>query len=111
MSVPEVKALVFDVFGTVVDWRSSIIHEGQSLGAAKGISNDWESFADDWRGKYRPFMDKVRGGELPWTNLDGLHRMALDELLAEHGITGLTETEKDNFNRAWHRLTRFHRPL
>lgn len=104
MNVPQVKALVFDVFGTVVDWRSSIIHEGQKLGAAKGITADWESFADGWRGKYRPFMDKVRNGELPWINLDGLHRMALDELLAEHGITSLTEPEKDDLNRAWHRL-------
>ena len=104
MNVPQVKALVFDVFGTVVDWRSSIIHEGQELGAAKGINADWEAFADDWRGKYRPFMDKVRNGQLPWTNLDELHRMALDELLAEHRITILTEPEKDHLNRAWHRL-------
>ena len=67
MDVSEVKALVFDVFGTVVDWRSSIIEEGQSLGAAKGIKADWGSFAVAWRGKYQPMMDKVRRGELPWT--------------------------------------------
>ena len=104
MDVSQVKALVFDVFGTVVDWRSSIIEEGQKLGAAKGISRDWEAFADAWRGKYRPFMDKVRRGQLPWTNLDGLHRMGLNELLAEYEITSLMESEKADFNRAWHRL-------
>ena len=104
MDASEVKALVFDVFGTVVDWRSSIIEEGQKLGAANGIKADWGSFADEWRGKYQPMMDKVRRGELPWTNLDALHRMGLEELLAEYEITGLSESEKDHFNRAWHRL-------
>ena len=89
MDASDVNALVFDVFGTVVDWRSSIIEEGQRLGAAKGIKADWEPFADAWRGKYQPMTDKVRRGELPWTNLDSLHRMGLDELLAEYEITGL----------------------
>jgi 2-haloacid dehalogenase len=100
-----VKALTFDVFGTVVDWRSSIIREGQRLGQAKGIEADWARFADAWRGGYGPAMDRVRKGELPWTNIDTLHRMILDRLLGEFRITGLTESEKEEFNRAWHRLT------
>ncbi len=104
MVASQVKALVFDVFGTVVDWRSSIAGEGRKLGQEKGITADWEAFADAWRGKYQPFMAKVRSGELPWTKLDELHRMALEEVLAEFGITNLTEDDKSDFNRAWHRL-------
>ena len=99
-----VKALVFDVFGTVVDWRTSIIQECRQLGDARGIELDWGLFADAWRGKYGPFMNKVRHRELPWTNLDALHRMALEELLVEHKIDNLSELEKAELNRAWHRL-------
>jgi len=99
-----VKALTFDVFGTVVDWRNSLIREGEALGKAKGWSVDWARFADSWRGMYQPMLSKVRGGEMPWTKLDDLHRMSLDRLLVEFGITGLTEAEIDHFNRAWHRL-------
>ena len=104
MAIPQVDALVFDVFGTVVDWRTSVADEGRMLGKTKGITADWEAFADAWRGKYQPFMGKVRSGELPWTKLDMLHRMGLDEVLTEFGITSLTEDEKIDLNRAWHRL-------
>ncbi|MCH7652272.1 MAG: haloacid dehalogenase type II [Chloroflexi bacterium] len=100
-----IKALTFDVFGTVVDWRSSITREGRRLGEARGIDLDWSAFADDWRAGYGPSMSRVRKGELPWTNIDALHRMVLDELLEKHGVTGLTEEEKVDFNKAWHRLT------
>lgn len=99
-----VKALVFDTFGTVVDWRGSIIAEGTAWGQAKGLSIDWARFADRWRNGYAPAMEKVRKGELPWTKLDALHRMLLDDLLQEFGIKGLTEEEKDHWNRVWHRL-------
>ena len=79
-----VRAMVFDVFGTVVDWRSSLIREGQSLAEAKGISHvDWAEFADAWRDAYGPSMARVRSGELPWTKIDVLHRMVLDELLTD----------------------------
>ena len=98
------KALVFDTFGTVVDWRGSIIAEGRAWGKAKGLDIDWASFADRWRAGYAPSMDKVRKGELPWTKLDVLHRAILDELLKDLRITGLTEEEKDQWNRVWHRL-------
>jgi 2-haloacid dehalogenase len=104
MDTASVKALTFDVFGTVVDWRGSIIREGEKLGKAKGIKADWAKFADAWRGGYRPSMDRVRRGELPWTNIDALHRMILDGLLTEFKLTGLSEAEVDHLNRAWHRL-------
>ena len=78
-----VKALVFDTFGTVVDWRSSIIAEGTAWGKAKGLQVNWTEFTDKWRMGYGPSMDKVRGGELPWTRLDDLHRLILDQLLLE----------------------------
>jgi 2-haloacid dehalogenase len=96
--------LTFDVFGTVVDWRSTIIREGQALGARKELVVDWEAFADAWRAGYGPSMNRVRQGELPWTNIDGLHRLILDELLARFGIEGLSEAEVDDLNRVWHRL-------
>jgi 2-haloacid dehalogenase len=99
-----IKALTFDIFGTVVDWRSSIIEEGRALGRNKNIDTDWETFADSWRGKYQPSMSRVRDGQAPWTNLDSLHRASLDALLEEFGIGGLSEQDKDHLNRAWHRL-------
>ena len=100
----DVQALIFDVFGTVVDWRSSIIREGQLLSARKGFDVNWAEFADRWRGGYGPAMNKVRTGELPWTKIDDLHRMVLDELVVEFGLSGMTEQELDHFNKAWHRL-------
>jgi 2-haloacid dehalogenase len=100
-----IKALTFDVFGTVVDWRGSLIEEGKRLGRRKKIKADWAAFADAWRGGYRPAMDRVRRGDLAWTNIDGLHRIILDGLLPRFNLEGLTEAEKDHLNRAWHRLT------
>jgi len=99
------KALLFDTFGTVVDWRGSIIEEGRVWGKAKRFEIDWGSFADRWRAGYAPSMDKVRKGQLPWTKLDDLHRMILDELLMEFRMMpALSEDEKDHLNRVWHRL-------
>lgn len=100
-----VKALVFDVFGTVVDWRSSIIRELETFGRAKGIAADWTALADDWRAGYMPSMNRVRTGELPWATIDELHRITLDALLIKHGVAGLSEAERDHLNRAWHRLS------
>lgn len=104
MDLSTVKALTFDVFGTVVDWRSGIAREGEALGRARGLAVDWTRFADAWRALYQPTMERVRGGQLPWTRLDDLHRMSLDRLLSEFGIKGLSETDIDHLNRAWHRL-------
>jgi 2-haloacid dehalogenase len=98
-----VKVLVFDTFGTVVDWRSVVIEEGTQLSKARSVSVDWPAFADEWRGAYAPSMNRVRKGELPWTKLDVLHRMSLDELLTKHNVTTLSEAEKVEFNKVWHR--------
>jgi len=100
----DVQALLFDVFGTVVDWRSSIIDELTRFGAGKGIAADWAEFSDDWRRLYQPAMEEVRSGRRAWTILDVLHRESLDTLLAKYNIAGLSEAEKDHINRVWHRL-------
>ena len=97
------RALAFDTFGTVVDWRSSIIRELELFGDQHGVQRDWDAFADAWRGGYPPAMDRVRRGELPWTKIDGLHRMILVDLLAEAGITA-GDDAIDHLNLAWHRL-------
>src|SRR5829696_2131392 len=94
MAASGMKALAFDVFGTVVDWRSAVIRNGEELGRKKDLEVDWAAFADEWRGRYAPSMDRVRRGEKPWTNLDALHRDSLEELLGEFGIKGLAEEEK-----------------
>jgi 2-haloacid dehalogenase len=104
MNAVPVSALIFDVFGTVVDWRGSVIREGEELGRKKNLDVDWAAFADEWRGRYAPSMDRVRRGELPWTNLDALHRASLEELLEEFGVEGLSEEEIDHLNKVWHRL-------
>jgi len=98
-----IGALVFDVFGTVVDWRSSVIEEGRTLGARHGWNVDWGAFADAWRAGYPAAMDRVRRGELPWMNIDALHRLLLDGLLAERALP-LPADEAEDFNRVWHRL-------
>jgi 2-haloacid dehalogenase len=102
--LPDVKAIGFDVFGTVVDWRTSITREGEAFGRAHELNVDWLKFAVAWRNLYQPMMNKVRNGEIGWTKLDDLHRMALDQLMKEFGITGLAEADVDHLNRAWHRL-------
>lgn len=99
-----VKALIFDTFGTVVDWRGSIIAEGESYWRPRGLELDWASFADAWRAGYGPAMNRVRSGELPWTRLDDLHRMRLDEILAEFGAHHLPEEQRRHLNKVWHRL-------
>jgi 2-haloacid dehalogenase len=103
-AIDAVKALTFDVFGTVVDWRSSLVREGRTLSERFGIQADWEAFADAWRALYQPSMDRVRRGEREWTRLDDLHRESLDELVERFRLTGLDEAELDHLNRAWHRL-------
>lgn len=97
------KALAFDVFGTVVDWRSSIIGELEAFGKSHGLQRDWPVFADNWRAGYAPAMDRVRRGELPWTRIDDLHRAILVSLLEEAGVEAGPD-ELDHLNRAWHRL-------
>lgn len=99
-----VEALTFDVFGTVVDWRGSIIREGRLLSREKGIEVDWAELADRWRAGYGPAMNRVRTGEIPWATIDELHRMILDDLVGEFGLEELSADELDELNRVWHRL-------
>jgi len=100
----EVQALCFDIFGTVVDWRTSIVREGQLLQQRLGLPpQDWGAFADDWRAGYQPAMHEVRTGALPWTDIDGLHRRILDRITAARGLA-LAEADATQFNRVWHRL-------
>ena len=98
------KALTFDVFGTVVDWRGSIAREGAVWGQERGLSLDWFALADAWRGLYQPAMERVRTGDVDWMNLDGLHRMNLNQLLTDFNLNDLGESELDHLNRMWHRL-------
>jgi 2-haloacid dehalogenase len=98
------RALAFDVFGTVVDWRSSIIRELKEFGQSHGLQQDWSAFADSWRAGYAPAMDRVRRGDLPWTRIDDLHRGILEHLLREAGIVSVSDEDIDELNRAWHRL-------
>ena len=99
-----VKALVFDVFGTVVDWRGSIVREARALARARKLDLNPEAFADAWRAGYKPAMARVRSGELGWTKIDALHRIILDDLLERFAVRGLKESEIENLNRVWHRL-------
>ena len=105
MTLSDVQALTFDVFGTVVDWRSTVTREVTAvLGEGKGLTGDWEAFADRWRFEgYVGGIQAIRRGERPFTTADALHREKLDELLAEHG-SPLDETEAAELNRVWHRL-------
>ncbi|HZP48847.1 MAG TPA: haloacid dehalogenase type II [Vicinamibacterales bacterium] len=99
-----VRALVFDVFGTVVDWRTAVAREVAAVAKRKGVAIDAEKFADAWRGAYGPSMNRVRKGELPWTKLDDLHRMTLDAIVGDFGLAALSDDERAELNHAWHRL-------
>ncbi len=99
-----IEALVFDVFGTVVDWRSSLIAEGEAVTRRTGVACDWAAFADAWRAMYQPAMEEVRSGRRPFTILDVLHRESLEALLPRFGLERLDEAERVGLNLAWHRL-------
>lgn len=100
-----IKALTFDVFGTVVDWHGSVAREVRALAASKSLRVNAVKFTRAWRAGYKPAMDRVRSGDLPWTKIDVLHRMILDDLLDQFRIAhALSEEEKAHLNRVWHRL-------
>jgi 2-haloacid dehalogenase len=100
-----VKAIVFDTFGTVVDWRGSIIADLKHWGDTQGLSADWAGLVDAWRARYEPQKDRVRRGEIHWTNLDDLHYEALSRLLPDFRLEGLSEDQRRHVNRVWHRLS------
>ena len=98
------KALFFDVFGTLVDWRTSIAREAEASLKPLGHELDWLAFADAWRDEYQPAMDEVRAGRIPFCRLDLLHRRNLERILPRFGLAGLSEDVLANLNLAWHRL-------
>jgi 2-haloacid dehalogenase len=103
--ISAVKALVFDVFGTVVDWRSSLIADFTKWGAARGIDADWTALVDGWRGAYVASMDDVRKHpERGYLILDKLHRRSLEKLVAQFSIQGLNEADLHHLTMGWHRL-------
>ena len=95
-----VRALVFDVFGTLVDWRGGVT----AAFAASGIDGDPAELSDDWRARYAPALEDVNRGARSWSTLDDLHRATLDELLADRGIAGVDEDTRATLVQAWHRL-------
>lgn len=99
-----IKALDFDVFGTLVDWRTSIAREAKALLAPLGISLDWLEFADAWRDQYQPAMEEVRAGRLPFSKLDVLHRRNLDVILTTFAVDRVGDEVRRELNLAWHRL-------
>ena len=99
-----IKALLFDVFGTLVDWRSSIAREARDILASRGLRLDWEAFADAWRAEYQPAMEEVRSERLPFSRLDLLHRRNLDLVLERLALGPIDEDTKQRLNQAWHRL-------
>ena len=99
-----IKALLFDVFGTLVDWRGGIAREAKALLAPRGIAIDWGGFADAWRAQYQPAMEDVRSGRLPFSKLDVLHRRNLDVVLGEFGLGQVDEAARVELNLAWHTL-------
>ena len=100
----EVKALFFDVFGTLTDWRRSIAREAEAALKPRGYVLDWPAFADAWRGEYQGAMEEVRAGRRPYCKLDILHRRNLEIVLQRFGVTALSEDELQNLNKGWHRL-------
>jgi 2-haloacid dehalogenase len=99
-----VDVLVFDVFGTVVDWRTSVLAALDAFGRERGVEHDWAGFADRWRSGYITGILRVNAGEEPWQSVDEIHRASLVSLLAEAGVTGVGEADLDALNRVWHRL-------
>ena len=94
---------MFDVFGTVVDWRTSIIQECEALGTKKNLNIDWSKFVDEWRAGYRPAIDTIRLDGAKWRILDDLHMEILLKLLDQHSIL-LSDDEIEYLNKCWHRL-------
>ncbi|MEO8713883.1 MAG: haloacid dehalogenase type II [Acetobacteraceae bacterium] len=104
MPNPPPAAIVFDTFGTVVDWRGSLIADLTEFARPRGVTGDWAGLVDAWRAAYQPSMSRVRSGEVAWTRLDDLHRASLDRLIGEFAITGLSEDDRRHINLGWHRL-------
>ena len=104
-SIPtSVRAMFFDVFGTLVDWRTSVAREAQKVLKPLGHNLDWLAFADAWRGEYQPGMEEVRAGRIPFCKLDVLHRRNLERFVPRLGLRDLPENVLRELTLAWHRL-------
>ena len=103
-SIPQVQALFFDVFGTLMDWRTSVARESRLILEPLGYKPDWLAFADAWRNEYQPGMEEVRSGKIPFSKLDVLHRRNLERFLPRFNVSGLPEEVMRDLNLAWHRL-------
>jgi 2-haloacid dehalogenase len=104
MSMSDVKALFFDIFGTVVDWRNGIAREAEKLLKPLGHELDWIAFADAWRAEYQPAMEEVRAGRIPFSKLDVLHLRNLDRIRPRFHLSELSPDVCRDLNTAWHRL-------
>lgn len=101
----EIKALTFDTFGTVVDWRTSINRDFRGFAKRRKLQDiDWDALVDEWKTCYRPGMDAVNSGQQPWTTVDEIYRRKLDELLPKYGLPNLRDEDRDYLNKVWHRL-------
>jgi 2-haloacid dehalogenase len=100
----DVQALTFDTYGTVVDWRDSVLVQLAEFGAARGLDVDWTAFLTEWKAGYRPGMDRVNRGEWPWTTVEAIYRRRLDELLPRYEIHGLGESDRGHLIHSWWRL-------
>jgi 2-haloacid dehalogenase len=99
-----IRVLLFDVFGTLVDWRTGVAREARAILSPLGIEVDWLAFADAWRGEYQPAMEEVRAGRIPFSKLDVLHRRNLDIVLGRFGLDRVDDAVRTELNLAWHRL-------
>jgi len=100
----DLKVLAFDVFGTVVDWRGGVAAEMTAIAKERHLTVDAPAFADRWRVKYLPYLNRIRSGEMPWQVLDGVHRASLGDLIRELSLESLTEADLDRLVFAWHHL-------
>jgi len=99
-----IRAMFFDVFGTLVDWRKGVAREAERLLKQAGYNLDWMAFADAWRGEYQPGMEEVRSGRIPFSKLDVLHRRNLERFMQRFGLRDLSESQLSELTLAWHRL-------
>lgn len=103
-NMDNVKALIFDVFGTVVDWRTGVARESKSILGPLGYKLDWIAFADAWRAEYQPGMEEVRSGKIPFSKLDVIHRRMLERIRTKFGLEKVEEPVLEKLNMAWHKL-------
>ena len=104
MGVDKVQTLIFDTFGTLVDWRTSIIDDLSRWGSKNAVLVDWAAFTDEWKTAYRPGMDAVNSGKRVWVPVRQIYREKLDEILPQYGLGDISENDRDFINEVWYRL-------